>query len=30
VLVGQILEMRAREQTSGAIRALLDLTPKTA
>jgi Cu+-exporting ATPase len=30
VLIGQILEMRAREQTSGAIRALLDLTPKTA
>ena len=25
VLVGQILELRAREQTSGAIRALLDL-----
>ena len=30
VLVGQILELRAREQTSGAIRALLDLSPKTA
>ena len=30
VLLGQILELRAREQTSGAIRALLDLTPKTA
>ena len=30
VLVGQILELRAREQTSGAIRALLDMTPKTA
>jgi len=30
VLVGQILELRAREQTSGAIRALLDLTPKSA
>ncbi|WP_291755647.1 heavy metal translocating P-type ATPase [Brevundimonas sp.] len=30
VLVGQILELRAREQTAGAIRALLDLTPKTA
>nr|WP_314527416.1 heavy metal translocating P-type ATPase [uncultured Brevundimonas sp.] len=30
VLVGQILELRAREQTSGAIRALLDLAPKTA
>ena len=30
VLIGQILELRAREQTSGAIRALMDLTPKTA
>jgi len=30
VLVGQVLELRARERTSGAIRALLDLTPKTA
>jgi heavy metal translocating P-type ATPase len=30
VLLGQILELRAREQTSGAIRALLDLSPKTA
>ena len=30
VLVGQVLELRAREQTSGAIRALLDLTPKIA
>ncbi len=30
VLVGQVLELRAREQTSGAIRALLDLTPKRA
>jgi P-type Cu+ transporter len=30
VLVGQVLELRAREQTSGAIRALLDLAPKTA
>ena len=30
VLLGQILELRAREQTSGALRALLDLTPKTA
>ncbi len=30
VLVGQVLELRAREATSGAIRALLDLTPKTA
>ncbi len=30
VLLGQILELRARETTGGAIRALLDLTPKTA
>ena len=30
VLLGQILELRAREQTSGAIRALLDLSPKKA
>ena len=30
VLLGQMLELRAREQTSGAIRALLDLTPKMA
>jgi len=30
VLLGQVLELRAREQTSGAIRALLNLTPKTA
>jgi heavy metal translocating P-type ATPase len=30
VLLGQVLEVRAREQTSGAIRALLDLTPDTA
>ena len=30
VLLGQVLELRAREQTSGAIRALLDLTPETA
>jgi Cu+-exporting ATPase len=30
VLLGQMLELRAREQTSGAIRALLDLAPKTA
>jgi len=30
VLVGQILELRARERTGGAIRALLDLAPKTA
>jgi Cu+-exporting ATPase len=30
VLVGQVLELRAREQTSGAIKALLDLAPKIA
>ena len=30
VLLGQLLELRAREQTSGAIRALLNLAPKTA
>ncbi len=30
VLLGQILELRARSQTSGAIRALLGLAPKTA
>lgn len=30
VLLGQVLELRAREQTGGAIRALLDLTPKIA
>jgi P-type Cu+ transporter len=30
VLLGQVLELRAREQTSGAIRALLKLAPKTA
>ena len=30
VLLGQILELRARETTSGAIRALLDLAPKHA
>ena len=30
VLLGQVLELRAREQTGGAIRALLDLAPKTA
>ncbi|MFZ5609741.1 MAG: copper-transporting P-type ATPase [Pseudomonadota bacterium] len=30
VLLGQVLELRARAQTSSAIRALLDLTPKTA
>jgi P-type Cu+ transporter len=30
VLMGQVLELRARERTGGAIRALLDLSPKTA
>jgi Cu+-exporting ATPase len=30
VLLGQVLELRARSQTSGAIRALLGLVPKTA
>ncbi|MYZ49208.1 heavy metal translocating P-type ATPase [Propylenella binzhouense] len=30
VLVGQVLELRARERTGGAIRALLDLAPKIA
>jgi Cu+-exporting ATPase len=30
VLLGQVLELRAREATSGAIRALLDLQPKAA
>jgi Cu+-exporting ATPase len=30
VLQGQVLELRARERTSGAIRALLGLAPKTA
>ena len=30
VLLGQVLELRARSQTSSAIRALLDLAPKTA
>ncbi len=30
VLLGQVLELRARDQTGGAIRALLDLAPKTA
>jgi Cu+-exporting ATPase len=30
VLLGQVLELRARSQTSSAIRALLDLSPKTA
>jgi Cu+-exporting ATPase len=30
VLMGQVLELRARERTSGAIKALLGLAPKTA
>ncbi len=30
VLLGQVLELRARERTSGAIKTLLGLTPKTA
>jgi Cu+-exporting ATPase len=30
VLLGQVLELRAREKTSGAIKALLDLSPKIA
>jgi Cu+-exporting ATPase len=30
VLLGQVLELRARERTGDALRALLDLTPKTA
>jgi Cu+-exporting ATPase len=30
VLLGQVLELRARRRTRGAIRALLDLSPKTA
>jgi heavy metal translocating P-type ATPase len=30
VLLGQVLELKAREQTGGAIRALIDLAPKTA
>jgi Cu+-exporting ATPase len=30
VLLGQVLELRAREATSSAIKALLDLAPKTA
>jgi len=30
VFVGQVLELRARERTGSAIRALLDLAPKTA
>ena len=30
VLLGQVLELKARSQTSGAIKALLGLAPKTA
>jgi len=30
VLLGQVMELRAREQTGSAIKALLDLAPKTA
>ncbi|MDX7949785.1 heavy metal translocating P-type ATPase [Lichenihabitans sp. Uapishka_5] len=30
VLIGQVLELRARDSTGDAIRSLLDLTPKTA
>jgi len=30
VILGQVMEIRARERTGGAIRALLDLAPKTA
>lgn len=30
VLMGQILELKGREQTGGALRSLLDLSPKTA
>jgi Cu+-exporting ATPase len=30
VLLGQVMELRARRQTSSAIKALLDLNPKTA
>ena len=30
VLLGQVLELRARQKTSGSIRALLNLAPKTA
>jgi Cu+-exporting ATPase len=30
VLVGQVLELRAREATAGALKSLLDLAPKTA
>ncbi|MDX6771062.1 MAG: heavy metal translocating P-type ATPase [Elusimicrobiota bacterium] len=29
-LLGQVLELRARQRTAGAVRALLDLAPKTA
>lgn len=30
ILLGQVLELRAREKTGGALRALLDLAPQTA
>src|ERR1700676_5097721 len=30
VLLGQVLELRAREQTGGTVRALLNLAPKSA
>ena len=30
LFVGQVLKLRAREQTGDAIRAVLDLSPKTA
>jgi Cu+-exporting ATPase len=30
VLIGQVLELRARQRTGGAIKALLGLAPKTA
>jgi Cu+-exporting ATPase len=30
ILLGQVMELRARESTSGAIKALLNLAPKTA
>jgi P-type Cu+ transporter len=30
VLLGRVLELKARSQTSGAIKALLGLAPKTA
>jgi Cu+-exporting ATPase len=30
ILLGQVLELRARERTGGALRALLDLAPQTA